>query len=310
VITFCIPFYSNQDYLKKAVQSVLRQSSPAWHLIVVDDFSHEGLDGSIARYLEGLCDERVSYVRNENNLGLAGNWNRCLEVAETDLVTIFHADDELDSCYVERFFNLSEQYSEAVAYFCKASIIDGESKPVRTVADSVKAFFDRNDSGITKVSGVAGLAKLLRANTIVCPTVCYRKSVLLGERFSLDLRMVLDMEFTTRNLLLGRSLIGTSEKLYRYRRHSLNATNELSKSLVRSREECWLWNWLGDELTARGADSEAQIAYRKTIVKLTLMFYIAMDLMRFDLKASYQKILFFPRLWQCKPSRPRLVVSK
>jgi glycosyltransferase involved in cell wall biosynthesis len=298
VITLSIPYYSNKTFLAKAIQSAITQTSPEWRLIVVDDFSPDGADGSIKQLIESYADSRISYLRNERNLGLAGSFNRCIDVAETDLVTIFHSDDELDAKYVERFIELGEQYPDAVAFFCRARIIDADSRPSVTVADSVKAFFDRGNTGITQVSGVPGVAKLLRANTIVCPTVCYRKSVLKQQRFSTELRMVLDMEFTTRNLMLGRAMIGTSDQLYRYRRHSFNTTNTLSKNLVRTREECWLWNKLGDELRAKGALTESRIAYKKTIVKLTLLFFIAADLPKLKVSDALVKVRFLPQLWR------------
>ena len=32
---------------------------------------------------------------NTTNLGMVGNWNRCLRVARAPIVTLLHADDEL-----------------------------------------------------------------------------------------------------------------------------------------------------------------------------------------------------------------------
>ncbi len=65
--------------------------------IVVDD---AGPDPDVRELVAGYADDRLTYVRNETNLGLAGNWNSCLRIAETDFVTLFHADDQLEPTYV------------------------------------------------------------------------------------------------------------------------------------------------------------------------------------------------------------------
>src|SRR5437016_5010424 len=41
-LTVAIPFYKGQDYLRRAIESVLRQSSPDWRLVVCDDGPEPG----------------------------------------------------------------------------------------------------------------------------------------------------------------------------------------------------------------------------------------------------------------------------
>src|SRR3954451_4119455 len=94
-----IPFFSGLEYLSLALRSLLSQSDRSWTAIVVDDASPE--DGAQALVAE-LGDPRVRYVRNDRNLGVAANFNRCIELAsaEAPISVVFHADDELDSGYV------------------------------------------------------------------------------------------------------------------------------------------------------------------------------------------------------------------
>src|SRR4051794_33899326 len=98
-VCLAIPFFSGLDYLSLALRSLLDQSDPSWTAIVVDDASRE--DGAQA-LIADLGDSRVRYVRNECNLGVAANFNRCIELAsaEAPVVVVFHADDELDPGYV------------------------------------------------------------------------------------------------------------------------------------------------------------------------------------------------------------------
>ena len=45
---------------------------------------------------------RIRYVRNEHNLGISANFNRCLELAgaDADVAVVFHADDVLEPGYI------------------------------------------------------------------------------------------------------------------------------------------------------------------------------------------------------------------
>ena len=80
-LTITIPYFRGIDYLREAIESVQRQTLVDWELIVVDDHSPEPAEQLVL----ALHDPRVSYVRNEQNLGLSGNWNRCLTLATTPL---------------------------------------------------------------------------------------------------------------------------------------------------------------------------------------------------------------------------------
>src|SRR4051812_27167102 len=96
-ITFAVPYYRGLAYLRRAIESVFAQHSPDWKLIVVDDGSDEPAEALVQQF----PDPRVSYLRNTATLGMAGNWNRCLDLAQTNLVTVLHADDELLPNYVQ-----------------------------------------------------------------------------------------------------------------------------------------------------------------------------------------------------------------
>src|SRR5688572_22755698 len=119
-LTVAIPFYKGPDYLRLAIQSVLRLTSPYWRLVVCDD----GPDAGTRDIVESFGDPRIRYLRNERNLGMAGNWNRCLDVAETDLVNLLHNDDELLPNYVEEMLRAGSEFPDAAAFFCRARVID------------------------------------------------------------------------------------------------------------------------------------------------------------------------------------------
>src|SRR5688572_24443046 len=94
-ITIAIPYYSGFSYFKAALQSALQQSISDYKILVVDNSA----DDEVKSYVESLGEGRIDYHKNPTNLGMIGNFNRCLNLASTELVVILHADDELDRDY-------------------------------------------------------------------------------------------------------------------------------------------------------------------------------------------------------------------
>ena len=98
LVSVCIPTYNYARFLGRAIDSVLAQTWREFELIVCDNASTDGTPAVIASF----DDDRIRSYRNERNLGLFGNFSRCLELAQGDLVKFVCSDDWLDPRYLER----------------------------------------------------------------------------------------------------------------------------------------------------------------------------------------------------------------
>ena len=293
-ITIAIPFYKGHAYLRAAIESVLRQSSPNWQLVVCDD----GPDAGTEQLVTSYADARIRYQKNEHNLGMAGNWNRCLDVAQTDLVNLLHNDDELLPNYVEVMSRAGRDYPNAAAFFCRARVIDADGKKSFSFVDSVKQFLEPRAKGPIILKGKSAVAALMRGNFIMCPTVCYRRSRLPKERFRQQWRMVLDLDFYTRILLSGGTIVGLPDTAFSYRRHPLNATSAYTESLLRFEEESQLHDRVA--VTARSLNwlQVARIAAGKHVIKLHLLFRILEDVLRGRFVSAGRKSAFLCGLFR------------
>ena len=74
-VDILFPYYGDVAMMKQAVLSVVGQTNPDWRMIVIDDGYP---DDSIPGWFESLKDERITYMRNEKNLGANGNYRKCL----------------------------------------------------------------------------------------------------------------------------------------------------------------------------------------------------------------------------------------
>ena len=88
-VSVCIPVYNGSDYIADSIQSVLAQTYKNFNLIVCDNGSTDNTE----EIVRNVKDSRLTYVRNNKNLGLVGNHNRCLELADGEYVYFLHHDD-------------------------------------------------------------------------------------------------------------------------------------------------------------------------------------------------------------------------
>lgn len=93
LVSVLMPAFDAATYVDEAVASVVAQSLADWELVAVDDRSTD----ATAERLDAWArrDPRIAVHRNERNLGMTGNWNRCLALARGRLVIKLDADDAL-----------------------------------------------------------------------------------------------------------------------------------------------------------------------------------------------------------------------
>jgi len=109
-LTICITTYKRPQLLQEAIRSALDQKTNLSFRIIVldndDDFSNmENL-----RMVNELSNNRIDYYKNEANLGMIGNWNRCAELVETEYFSLLHDDDLLKENYVNEVLGIISKY--------------------------------------------------------------------------------------------------------------------------------------------------------------------------------------------------------
>lgn len=123
-ISICIPTYNRSDLLRKTLISVKNQTAKPYEIIVADNCSQDDTE-EVAKSFEG-----VLYYRNEKNLGLAGNSNRCIQLAKGDFVTILHSDDLIAPYWHEYWLSVLSRYekSDIAVFFSSVFTIDRDDR--------------------------------------------------------------------------------------------------------------------------------------------------------------------------------------
>lgn len=97
LVTIAIPTYNRIRYLKEAVLSSLNQTYQNIEILISQDPTPKGLDPEIRKWSEEYVqkNDKVKYSFNTTNLGLAGNWNKLINLAQGQYIIIIGDDDRL-----------------------------------------------------------------------------------------------------------------------------------------------------------------------------------------------------------------------
>jgi hypothetical protein len=169
---------------------------------------------------------------------------------------------------------------EATAGHCRVSIIGADGLPRRTLTDAVKQVIQPKAKGLVVSVGEDGLASMLRGSWIYCPTLCFRRSHLPSVPFDNSWRFMLDFDLIARIFLNGQQIIGTTSKLYRYRRHDGAQTRVLTNELTRFEEELAFYEQMYRAAKERQWLTAQRHAKRATVIRLHLLLQVAARLVR------------------------------
>lgn len=134
-VSVLIPTYNYAHFLDETIGSVLNQTFTDYELIIVDNDSTDNTDAVVEKY---LSDKRISYYKNERNLGLSGNWNRCLEYAKGEYLKFLCADDKFHPQMLEKFVGVMETHPNVSLVTCDKEVFHAKSFVTRVAFHHLK----------------------------------------------------------------------------------------------------------------------------------------------------------------------------
>jgi glycosyltransferase involved in cell wall biosynthesis len=111
-VTTVIPTFERAPLLRRAVSSVLNQNYPYTRVNVFDNRSIDETESVMAAFAANFPD-RVTYRKNETNIGSLLNFDRAIKSADTDFFSIMSDDDILLPNFVESAIAQMDAHPEA-----------------------------------------------------------------------------------------------------------------------------------------------------------------------------------------------------
>ena len=100
LVSICIPTYNGARYLKETLDSCLSQTYKNVDILISDDGSTDETFSLVQSYMSTYPQIRLH--RNSSNLGLVGNWKKCIELAKGDWIKFIFQDDVMKEDCVAR----------------------------------------------------------------------------------------------------------------------------------------------------------------------------------------------------------------
>jgi glycosyltransferase involved in cell wall biosynthesis len=129
-VSIGLTVYNGEQFLHEAVDAFLGQTFADFELILSDNCSTDATEAIGRAYAEK--DPRVRYSRNANNLGLAGNHNRVVELARGEYCKWAAADDICLPQYLARCVEVLESEPGVVLAYPQTQFVDTAGQPVAT----------------------------------------------------------------------------------------------------------------------------------------------------------------------------------
>lgn len=212
-VSVIMPAYNAEKYIKEAMESILNQSFRDFEFIVLNDCSRDHTEAII----QSFPDSRIVYVKNDQNLGVAGTLNRGLALAKGEYIARMDADD----------ISLPDRLEKQVQYL--------NAHPKVAVLGTNVELFDENgviSTGWSSTDPAQMKVDLLFSCGLAHPSVMMRRNVIqeLGgydlafeglEDYQLWCRVAKHYDVTT-----------LPDLLFRYRIHSAQVTKNPSEKYL------------------------------------------------------------------------------
>ncbi len=244
-----LPHYGRVDLMQAAVQSVLDQDDPDWLLTVVDDSA----DDDVAAWCASRQDTRIRYVRNERNLGINRNFQKCVSLVTSDLAVIIGSDDLMLPNYVGTVRSAHAAHPDAAVIQPGVEVIDEHGNAARALVDLSKRWiYTPRVSGRAAFAGEELAASLLRGNWLYFPSLCWRAEPLTRVGFRDGFSVVQDLALMLDLIEAKESLLVEPTTCFQYRRHSGSVSAGQALTGSRFDEERAFFMEVADRLDARG----------------------------------------------------------
>jgi len=123
-----VPVYNGADYIEEAIHSHLSQDFGDFELVVSDNCSDDATPDIVNDIAKS--DPRVTYTRNETNIGGPANFNRLFRLTSGEYFRWAAADDRVQPGYLQAVVDLLDQDPDVVIAHTESLLIDPASEPM------------------------------------------------------------------------------------------------------------------------------------------------------------------------------------
>ena len=182
-VSVILPAYNAERFIHTAIKSILDQTFTDFELLVIDDGSADATAGIV----KSFADQRIKYIANEKNSGLAYTLNKGIDLSQGEYIGRMDADD----------ISFTERFQKQVDYL--------DLHPETGMIDCIMEYIDEKGNSLNKInSNVISYEEIVKTlpwkNCLGHSSVMIRRNILAkyhyknvgNEDYDLWLRLISD----------------------------------------------------------------------------------------------------------------------
>ncbi len=193
MISVIIPIYNSEKYLKKCIESIVKQTYKDLEIILVNDGSTDSCGKICDDYAEN--DNRIKVIHQENR-GLSAARNAGLKVASGEYITFVDSDDYIENDTYESVFTAIEQFGSDLVFFREKSVDEsGKTIYINGGAPTGEIYEISHEDAKSLIIGrqINGMCdKVYKAN--VLEGLFFKEGYMYGEDFMYNLLALTRLE--------------------------------------------------------------------------------------------------------------------
>jgi len=112
-VTVILATYNRKQFLKTALNSILKQSYPVHEIIVVDDHSDYDIISFLKEY-----EKKITIIINSSRKGSAYTYNKGIRQSHSEYITILNDDDIFHPTKIEKQLTILQQNTNLGLVYC------------------------------------------------------------------------------------------------------------------------------------------------------------------------------------------------
>lgn len=252
--SFVLPAYKGR-YLKESISSILEQDNTDFELIVVDDCSPEPIQQIVSEF----NDERITYYRNEQNIGgknLVAQWNHCLEYAKGDYVILATDDDLYESNFLSSFVPLIKNYPDVNLFRARILQVNGHNE-IKYIDSCYKEFLSPIEFRYHIMHGMKG----------GIPQYIFKCDALVKKGGFVNFPKAWAADDATALMMSDKGVVTSQEHLVRFRWSDINISSDRKCGLEKFKARLLFSKWLQNHPVEVEGTEDWRRFYQKTVVE-------------------------------------------
>lgn len=216
-ITIIIPVYNSQEYLKKAIDSAVKQSLKEIEIICINDCSSDNSQKLLKKYSKE--HKKLKVITNKKNVGPGKSRNRGIIQANGEFLMFLDSDDSLEINACKELYDFAKKNDSDMV------IINPTFNEDTKISKYSKKFENKEEflkETLKEKTFWAPWAKMLRTDTIK-KNNCYFPEIYISE----------DTIFSIKSIFFSKRITYFKKKVYNYfiREDSIMSSKNDSKKI-------------------------------------------------------------------------------